>query len=49
VSTVVTSNVQTFPACVDLCKANSSCQFVTYDYNVKSCTVRNSATVVYEG
>lgn len=49
VSTVVTPNMQTFAECAALCEANSTCQFVTYDYNDKSCTVRNSATVVYTG
>lgn len=49
VSTNVSSNVQTFADCVALCPASSTCQFVTYDYVDKACTVRSGAPVIYEG
>lgn len=42
-----TPNISTFADCVALC--NDTCQFVTYDYINKDCSVRVSETVVYEG
>lgn len=49
IATNVTSNVATFADCVAMCTAGSTCQFVTYDYRARTCTVRNGADVVYEG
>lgn len=49
VSTVVVKDVGSFADCVALCKDGSDCQFVTYDYVAKTCTVRNNAAVVYMG
>lgn len=49
VATTVTNNVDTFQACVDVCSRTASCQFVTYDYVNKSCTVRVAATVILTG
>lgn len=48
-ATTVASNVASFQACVDKCSASSTCQFVTYDYQAKECTVRNGAEVIYIG
>jgi hypothetical protein len=47
VSTAVTANVSTFQACVDLC--TGACEFVTYDYVARTCTVRNGAEVIFVG
>jgi hypothetical protein len=49
VATTVTAGVQSFQACVDVCSAAPTCQFVTYDYVAKTCTVRNGAEVIYVG
>jgi len=49
VATNITSGVLKFADCVALCPAASDCQFVTYDYVAKTCTVRSGASVVYEG
>lgn len=43
------SDVQSFEACVALCQPNSQCQFVTYDYVAKTCTVRNGDKVIMKG
>lgn len=42
-----TSNITSFSDCVALC--TDSCQFVTYDYRKRECSVRNVEQVIYEG
>ena len=44
-----TTNVLTFQACLALCDAATNCQYVTYDYRAKICSVRVSVTQVYVG
>jgi hypothetical protein len=48
-TTFVTTGIANFSACVELCKADAQCQFVTYDYIKQTCTVRVAATQVYVG
>lgn len=45
----VTSGINSFQACVDLCSAQANCQLVTYDYQAKTCSVRVWIPPVYEG
>jgi hypothetical protein len=47
--TVVVNNVPNFVECVKGCERDSECQFVTYNYVTKSCTVRNREVVVEVG
>lgn len=45
---VVYPNTNTFAACVARCNADP-CEFVTYDYVSKNCTVREGRAPVYVG
>lgn len=45
----ITNDIKTFAECVALCPMDSTCQFVTYDYAAKTCSVRNTAEIIYEG
>lgn len=49
VATVVTSGITAFADCVALCLPDSCCQFVTYGYVAKTCTVRNAQGFVFIG
>ena len=49
VSTNVTSDVATWADCVALCPSQSTCQYVTYNYRLRTCTVRLGSAVVLEG
>lgn len=43
------NGVGSFAECVGRCDVEPRCQFVTYDYQDRTCTLRNGAEVVYEG
>lgn len=42
-STMEIVPVSTFDACVDNCKTDAACQYLTYDYNINECYKKTSA------
>jgi hypothetical protein len=45
----VTSGITTFAACAALCSDAKQCQFATYDYVAKTCTIRLGLPPTYVG